>query len=184
MRRINSNVLIKRMPDTPSPPPNAQKKKQKCDYCRKEGHTIEGCYHKKNKERKQSKEHHIVCIGIDGNNDFPLRKEMTLLHRAEKDKYDTFLCEQYNMTRDTFIFDSGAPSHMHFSKDCMVSLKPLTISIKVGNTEDIYSEVIGTFKGPCDTERWFNIPYNHLQCTTICTRSVCKPVLYDMCSLY
>jgi hypothetical protein len=51
------------------------------------------------------------------------------------------------MTHDTFVFDSSAPSHMRFSKDSMVNLKHLTIAIKVGNTEDIYSEAIGTFKG-------------------------------------
>jgi hypothetical protein len=51
------------------------------------------------------------------------------------------------MTRDTFVFDSGATSHMRFSKDGMVNLKPLKIAIKVGNAEDIYSEAIGTFKG-------------------------------------
>jgi hypothetical protein len=51
------------------------------------------------------------------------------------------------MTRDTFVFDSGATSHMRFSKDAMVNLKPLNIAIKVGNAEDIYSEAIGTFKG-------------------------------------
>jgi hypothetical protein len=53
--------------------------------------------------------------------------------------------KKYNMTRDTFVFDSGATSHMRFSKDCI--FKPLKIAIKVGNSEDIYSEAIGTFKG-------------------------------------
>jgi hypothetical protein len=49
------------------------------------------------------------------------------------------------MTCDTFVFDSGATSHMWFSKDGMVNLKPLKIAIKVGNAEDIYSESLGTF---------------------------------------
>jgi hypothetical protein len=51
------------------------------------------------------------------------------------------------MTRDAFVFDSGATSHMRFSKDGMVNLKPLKIAIKVGNAEYIYSKAIGTFKG-------------------------------------
>jgi hypothetical protein len=37
--------------------------------------------------------------------------------------------ETYNITRDTFVFDSGATSHMGFSKDGMVNLKPLKIAI-------------------------------------------------------
>jgi hypothetical protein len=60
---------------------------------------------------------------------------------------DASFHEKYNMTCDTFVFDSGATSHMRFSKDGMVNLKPLKIDIKVGIAEDIYSEVIGTFKG-------------------------------------
>jgi hypothetical protein len=89
----------------------------------------------------------MVCIAIDGDNDFLLCKELSLLHRAGKDKHDASLCEKYNTTRDTFEFDSGATSHMRFSKDGMIDLKPLKTAIKVGNAEDIYSEAIGTFEG-------------------------------------
>jgi hypothetical protein len=72
---------------------------------------------------------------------------MTFLHRAGKEKYDTTsLHEKYYMTHDTFVFDSVTTSHMRFSKDDMVNLRPLKIAIKVGNAEDIYSELIGTFK--------------------------------------
>jgi hypothetical protein len=89
----------------------------------------------------------VVCIAIDGDNRFPLCKEISLMHGAGKDKHDASLREKYNMTRDTFVFDSGATSYMRFSKDGMVKLKPLKIAIKVGNAEDIYSEAIGTFRG-------------------------------------
>jgi hypothetical protein len=65
------NNYKKRTPDTPSSQ-NLQKKKLKCDYCHKEGHTIECCYKKKKEDRKESKDHHMVCISIDGDNDFPL----------------------------------------------------------------------------------------------------------------
>jgi hypothetical protein len=51
------------------------------------------------------------------------------------------------MTHDTFVVDSSATSHMRFSKDGMVNLKPLKTAIKVGNAEDLYSEAVGTFKG-------------------------------------
>jgi hypothetical protein len=66
----------------------------KCGYCHKEGHTIERCYRKKKEDRKESKDHHMVCIAIDGYNDFPLCKEMSLLHRAGKDKHDASLREK------------------------------------------------------------------------------------------
>jgi hypothetical protein len=89
----------------------------------------------------------LVCIAIDGDSNFPLCKDMSLLHRAGKDKHDASLCEKYNMTRDTFVFNSSATSHMRFIKDGMVNLKPLKIATKVGNAEDIYSKAIGTFKG-------------------------------------
>ena len=102
----------------------------------------------------------MVCIAIDGDNNFPLCKEMSLLHRAGKDNHDASLREKYNMTRDTFVFDSGATSHMRFNKDGMINLKPLKIAIKVGNAQDIYSEAIGTFKGLVTQKRWFHIPYH------------------------
>jgi hypothetical protein len=111
------------------------------------GHTIEHCYKKKKEDRKEVKIVIWFVIAIDGDDDFPLCKEMNLLHRAGKDKHDTSLREKYNMTRDTFVFDSGATSHMRFIKDGMINLKPLKIAIKVGNAEDIYSEAIRSFKG-------------------------------------
>jgi hypothetical protein len=100
----------------------------------------------------------MVCIATDGDNDFHLWKEMTLLHKAGKDKHDASLRKKYNMTCETFVFDSGANSHMRFSKDGMVNLKPLKIASKVGNAEDIYSEAIGTFKSLV-TQRWFHFPH-------------------------
>ena len=69
------NNYKKRTPDTPSSQ-TSQKKKLKCDYCHKEGHTIERCYKKKKEERKESKDHHMVCIAIEGDNNFPLCKEI------------------------------------------------------------------------------------------------------------
>jgi hypothetical protein len=128
----------KRALDKPSSFQNPQKKKL-CDYCHKEGHTIERCYKKTKEERKERKDHHMVCIAINGDNDFPLCKEMSLLHRAGKNKNDASLWIKYNMIRDTFVIDSGATSHMRFSKDVMVNLKTLNKAIKV--------EAIGTFKG-------------------------------------
>jgi hypothetical protein len=36
---------------------------------------------------------------------------------------------------------------MRFSKDDMVDLRPWEVPVKVGNSQDIYSSMIGTFKG-------------------------------------
>jgi hypothetical protein len=68
------NNYKKRAPDTPSSQTH-QKKTLKCDYCHKECHTIERCYKTKKEERKESKDHHMVCIAVDGDNDFPLYKK-------------------------------------------------------------------------------------------------------------
>jgi hypothetical protein len=57
----------------------------------------------KEERRKKSKDHHMVCIDVDGDNDFPLYKEMSLLHGAGKDKHNASLCEKYNMTRDILV---------------------------------------------------------------------------------
>jgi hypothetical protein len=78
-----------------------KKEKLMCDYCHKEGRTIESCYRKKKDDRKESKDHRMVCIAIDGENDFLLCKEISKLHRSGKDKHDTSLHEKYNMTCDT-----------------------------------------------------------------------------------
>jgi hypothetical protein len=131
------NNYKKKTPETPSSQ-TSPKKRLKCDFCHKEGHTIEHCYKKKKEDMKERKDHHMVCIAVDGVNDFPLCKEMSLLHWAGKDKHDVSLREKYNMTRDTFVFDSGATSHMRCSKDGMINLKPLKTAIKIGNAEDIY----------------------------------------------
>jgi hypothetical protein len=48
------NNYTTRTPDTPSSQ-NPQKKKLKCDYCHKEGHTIERCYKRRKKIRKKVK---------------------------------------------------------------------------------------------------------------------------------
>jgi hypothetical protein len=87
------NNYKKRTPETHASQ-TSQKKKLKCDYCHKEGHTIERCFKQKKEDRKESKDHHMVCIVIDGDNDFPLCKEMSLLHRAGKDKHDASLREK------------------------------------------------------------------------------------------
>jgi hypothetical protein len=51
------------------------------------------------------------------------------------------------MSPNTFIFDSGATSHMMYSKEGLINLKPWRVPAKVGNTANIYSEMKGTYRG-------------------------------------
>jgi hypothetical protein len=70
---------------------------------------------------------------------------MTLMHKEGKD--NRLIRAKYNISNDTFIIDSGATSHMRFSKKGMMNLRDWNLPIKVGNSEDMYSEMIGTFVG-------------------------------------
>ena len=132
----------------PSMPKIENKDKIKCSYCQKEGHNIENCYRKKrnDKRNKSSEAAELMMIAIDGKESALFHQQMSLFHQHGKAD-DWTIRKQYNITKDTFIFDSGATSHMRFSKDGMTNLKPWKVPIKVGNSEDIYSEMIGTYKG-------------------------------------
>jgi hypothetical protein len=52
------------------------------------------------------------------------------------------------LNHNSFIADSGASSHMRFSHDGMSEMEPYVTAVKVGNSEAIYSESRGQFKGP------------------------------------
>jgi hypothetical protein len=51
------------------------------------------------------------------------------------------------MSSNTFIFDSGAESHMMHSKEGLRNLKPWKVPVKVGNAANIYYEMKGTYHG-------------------------------------
>ena len=51
------------------------------------------------------------------------------------------------LNHNSFIADSGASSHLRFSKEGMVDLEPYVVEVKVGNTETIYSTDRGKFNG-------------------------------------
>jgi hypothetical protein len=44
-------------------------------------------------------------------------------------------------------FDSGATSHMMYSKEGLTNLKPWRVHVKVGSAANIYSEMKGTYRG-------------------------------------
>ena len=76
------------------------------------------------------------------NNNF---EESILYHKGGKDFKK--IRAEYNISKDTFIVDSGATSHMRCSKEGMSDLQTYKIPVKVGNAMSIYSEMVGTFKG-------------------------------------
>jgi hypothetical protein len=51
------------------------------------------------------------------------------------------------MFSNTFIFDSGATSHMMHSKEGLTNFKPWHVPVKVGNAANIYYEMKGTYHG-------------------------------------
>ena len=121
--------------------------KLKCTYCHKDGHTIDHCYRKKRNEKKRASETaELMMIAIDGKAGDNFHQQMALFHKEGKEN-DHAIRMKYNISKDTFIFDSGATSHMRYSTEGMTNLKPWKVPIKVGNAQDIYSEMIGTYKG-------------------------------------
>ena len=57
------------------------------------------------------------------------------------------LDNKHNMSEHTFIANSGASSHMCYTKTGLHDLKEYRTEITVGNSEAIFSEAIGTYKG-------------------------------------
>jgi hypothetical protein len=71
--------------------------------------------------------------------------DMLILHKEGKDNQQ--VRSTYNLSNNTFIIDSGATSHMRYSKEGMTNLRPWKFPVKMGNAADMYSEMIGTFQG-------------------------------------
>ena len=143
-----ANYKVKSGHQTPKTDSNKEKKNLSCTYCNGVGHTVDRCYRKKRHEKKKNNDEspELMMIAIDGKEGYAFHREMLLFHKAGKED-DSDIRRKFNITKDTFIFDSGATSHMRFSKDGMIDLKPWKVPIKIGNSTDIYSEMIGTYKG-------------------------------------
>jgi hypothetical protein len=100
----------------------------KCAYCQKTGHLAEHCFAKKRDDKKKNSNNaNFMMIAIDGNEGEDFHKEMNLMHKEGKDS--RHLKEKYNITDDTFIIDSGATSHMRFSPNGMMNMKPYVVPI-------------------------------------------------------
>jgi len=115
-----------------------------CNICNKIGHTEEYCWDKK--RTKQSNESiELVMIALDGDAGCAFSEEMALLHK--EGKQGKIIGEKYGLTKDTFILDSGATSHMVCSKIGLSDLRRHYSSVKVGNSQTMYSQYIGTYNG-------------------------------------
>ena len=128
-------------------PTDPSKEKRKCTFCGKDNHTVDNCFKKKKQDKKSSSDNvaQLVMVAIDGHAGNDFHSEMMLLHKEGTDI--GHIRRKYNISKDTFIMDSGATSHMRFSLDGMKNLKPWKVPVKVGNAQDMYSEQIGSYHG-------------------------------------
>jgi hypothetical protein len=101
------------------------KKKLHCTYCNKDGHTMDLCFRKKRNEKKDDKQgdENLIMIAIDGSEGQNVHREMSFIHKVDHDIDKAHLHDKCNMSSNTFIFDSGATSHMMHSKEELTNLR-------------------------------------------------------------
>jgi hypothetical protein len=56
-------------------------------------------------------------IAVDGSEGQNFHRLMSFIHKVDNDIDKAHLRDKYNMSSNTFIFDSGATSHMMYSKE-------------------------------------------------------------------
>jgi hypothetical protein len=102
------------------------KKKLHCTYCNKDGHTMDRCFRKKRNEKKDDKQDNsdLVMIAIDGSEGQTFHREISFIHKEDNDHDKALLRDKYNMSPNTFIFDSGVTSHMIYTKEGLTNVKP------------------------------------------------------------
>jgi hypothetical protein len=125
------------------------KKKLHCTYCNKDGHTMHRRFRKKRNEKRDDKQDNadLIMIAIDGSEGQNFYREMSFIHKVDNDVDKAHLHAKYSMSSNSFIFDSGATSHMMYSKEGLTNLKPWHVPEKFGNAANIYSEMKGTYHG-------------------------------------
>jgi hypothetical protein len=97
-------------------------------YCNKDGHTEDRCFKKKrDKEQKPPDTEMAFCI-----------YETALIAKAKTDGI---------LTDYTFITDSGASSHMVYSKKFLTNIEPCSTEATVGNDDIMQCTAKGTFRG-------------------------------------
>jgi hypothetical protein len=101
------------------------KAKYYCNYCKKDGHTEDRCFKKKNDQKSNSSEQ-TLCI------------------------YESILSnheEEIPMNPRTFIADTGATSHMVYSKKYLINTKKISLIVTAGNNEHMECTLKGDFQG-------------------------------------
>ena len=99
--------------------------KKKCTYCGKENHTVEQCFKKQRDEKKPAGQPKEIA-------------EMVIM--AAEDISE-------NVSKNIFIADSGATSHMRNSMHGMYELKDYVVDVRVGNSSKMKSLKKGKFQG-------------------------------------
>ena len=104
---------------------NVVDQKRHCNYCGKDNHNIEQCF-KRQKDEK--------------NNIIQNKEIAEIVIMAAEDISE-------DITRNIFIADSGATSHMRNSLHGMYGLKDWEVEVKVGNSSTMKSQQKGDFQG-------------------------------------
>lgn len=137
---------------------NSQKRKFKpkfCKHCKKKGHSMEECYHLKNKAKSQEKEKEVHCRYCKKPGHV-IEDCFTLKNKEKKERNEvnhvTFLtnsspsCTSSKGTE--FVVDSGSSSHLVNSQQCLVNRSPDRTKFNVAKAgESIVSEMTGDVVG-------------------------------------
>jgi hypothetical protein len=105
-----------------------------CDYCHKDGHTEDRCYKKKrdmqNGMSSPASTETALCV-----------YETALILRAKEDGF---------INDTTFIADTGASSHMVYSKKHLTDIQPTRSELFVGSEQLVHNiQLTGVHHRPC-----------------------------------
>jgi hypothetical protein len=111
--------------------------RSKCAYCGKLGYVEEKCFKKQKDTSKEDKEK------------LKETAEVIIIASSNDEKQCVLSCTSSNfqMNINTFIADSGATSHMRYSKIGMSNLQDWKAEVTVGNSGVMWSAAKGTYKG-------------------------------------
>ena len=113
---------------------------KKCNFCKKDGHLESECW-KKNRNEKMKNgpgSHAAAAVLISMN---------ALQFTRPKLNINLSSIQKSQITRDTFIADTGATCHMRGSKEGMYDMVPFVSDIVVGSGAIIKSVSRGSYKG-------------------------------------
>ena len=109
----------------------------KCNYCGKEGHMEKFCF-KKKKDKKNNDESANVAQANNNNEE----EEFVMVHSE-----DTMKGKNSKLTENTWLGDTGATTHMHYSLNGMTNIKTADVSITIGSGKKLRGTKRGTWHG-------------------------------------